>query len=318
MSHIISSIREGVSGIWAVKFLIGLMFLFKLISAFVLVFPLYLMFSSSFGANVKASNLLSGFDPSLLIDFVYHWRQTLPVYFFMFLLVCGIVIVIYLFLSGGFWGSLRDQLKRKKFSTPTDPPETNLEKFFGYSGRYFGGMLKIALLMIPLYLLAFMLVTIFNVIFVSIFGKVHVWEVTSWRMIVRILITLFLFLGFKMMGDYMRISLVENDGEPFWIVIKRALRFVLTNASVALSLYYILAVVWLIIFLMYLGASKMIQGILPIGILVLVTFIVQQIYTAFISFYRLVYYSSQLNLYDRIKQEKYVVESDQSTGFSEI
>ncbi len=318
MSHIISSIREGVSCVWAAKFLIGLMFVFKLISAFVLVFPLYLMFSSSFGANVKASNLLSGFDPSLLIDFVYHWRQTLPVYFFIFLLVCGIVIVIYLFLSGGFWGSLRDQLKKKELSTTADPPESNLEKFFGYGGRYFGGMLKIALLMIPLYLLAFLLVTIFNVIFVSIFGKVHIWEVTSWRMIVRILITLFLFLCFKVTGDYMRISLVENNGESFWIVIRKAFRFVLTNASAALSLYYILAIIWLIIFLMYLGASNFIQGILPIGILVLVTFMVQQIYAAFISFYRLVYYSSQLNLYDQIEQGKYVVGSDQSTEFSDV
>ena len=121
-------------------------------------------------------------------------------------------------------------------------------------------------------------------------------------MIVRIGITLFLFLWFKMTGDYMRISLVENKGEPFWIVIRRAFRFVLTNASAALSLYYILVFIWLIVFLMYLGASKLIQGTLPVGIFVLVTFIVQQIYAVFISFYRLVYYSSQLSLYDRMER----------------
>jgi hypothetical protein len=318
MSRIISSIKEGIRNVWTVKILIGLMFVFKLISAFLLVFPLYLMFSSSFGANVKASSLLFGFDPSLLIDFVYHWRQTLSVYFFVFILICGMIMVVYLFLSGGFWGILRDRLKKKEFSPPTGPPENSLEKFFGYGGRYFGGMLKIALLMIPLYLFAFLLVMIFNVIFGSIAGKTYVWEVTSWRMIVRILITLFLFLWFKMTGDYMRISLVENHGEPFWIGIRKAFRFVLTNASAALSLYYILAAIWLVIFLMYLGASKLIQGMLPAGILVLVTFIFQQIYAAFISFYRLVYFSSQLNLYDRMERGEYLVRSNQSTESSDI
>lgn len=316
MTHILSSITEGVRNVWTVKFLIGLMFVFKLISAFVLVFPLYLMFSSSFGANVKASNLLPGFDPSLLIDFVYHWRQTLSIYFFMLILVCGIIIAVYLFLSGGFWGILRDQVKKKEVAIPADLPESTLEKFFGYGGRYFGGMLKIALLMIPLYLLAFLLVMIFTVIFGSITGKVNVWEVTSWRMIMRILILLFMFLWVKMTGDYMRISLVENQGEPFWIVIRRAFRFVLTNASATLSLYYILGLIWLSIFLIYLGSHKLIQGILPAGIFVLVTFIVQQIYAVFISFYRLVYYSSQLSLYVRTERWEYLDHHDQPTELS--
>jgi len=318
MSHIISSIKEGVRNVRTVKFLIGLMFVFKLISAIVLVFPLYLMFSSSFGANVKASNLLSGLDPSLFIDFFYYWRRTPSIYFFMFILVVGIIVAIYLFLSGGFWGILRDQVKKKELSVSTDLPENTLEKFFGYGGRYFGGMLKIALLMIPMYLLAFLLVLIVTAIFGSIAGKANMWEVTSWKMIVKVLIALFLFLWFKMTGDYMRISLVVNKGEPFWIVIRRAFRFVLTNASAALSLYYILGLIWLIIFLMYLGASKLIQGMLPVGIFVLVTFIIQQIYAAFISFYRLVYFSSQLNLYERMERGECIVESNQSPESSDI
>jgi hypothetical protein len=318
MSRITNSIREGIRNVWAVKFLIGLMFVFKLISAFVLVFPLYLMFSSSFGANVKASNLLSGFDPTLLIDFVYHWKQTLSIYFLIFILACGIMAAVYIFLSGGFWGILRDQAKKKGLSIPVDMTENHLERFFGYSGRYLGGMLKIALLMIPLYLLAFLLVMIFNGIFSSIVGKTYIWEVTSWRMIVRLVVTLFLFLWFKMAGDYMRISLVKNQGETFWIVIKKAFRFVLTNASAALSLYYILAVIWLIIFLMYLGISRLAHGILPVGILVLVAFIVQQIYAAIVSFYRLVYYSSQLNLYDRMERGENFTESNKSTESSDI
>jgi hypothetical protein len=302
MSHILSSITEGVRNVWTAKFLIGLMFVFKLISSLVLVFPLYLMFSSSFGANVKASNLLSGFNPSLFLDFVYHWRQTLSIYFFMLILAGGIIIAVYLFLSGGYWGVLRDHVKMRKLDIPPNPQENMLEKYFGYCGKYFAGMLKISLLMVPLYLFALLIVLIFTFIFGSVTGKVNIWEVNSWRMIVRIVIILFIFLWFKMTGDYMRISLVENQEEPFWIVIRRAFRFVLTNVSAALSLYYILGLIWLIIFLMYLGASKLIQGMLPVGILVLVTFIIQQIYAVLVSFYRLVYYSSQLSLYDRMER----------------
>ena len=100
MHNIVDSLLAGIKDVWAAKFLVGIMLVFKLVTSMILLVPLYLMFSASFAANVKSSNFLIGFNPTLLIDFAYYWRRTLSVYSFMFILTCGIIIILYIFLSG--------------------------------------------------------------------------------------------------------------------------------------------------------------------------------------------------------------------------
>jgi hypothetical protein len=263
----------------------------------ILLAPLYLMFSASFGANVKASNLLRGFDFSLLIDFIYHWRQTLSIYFLMFILVSFLVIVVFIFLSGGFWGILKDQSKNKE-------ENPKIERFFGYCARYFWGMFKIALLLIVFYLIALFLFLFFLLIFNSLAGKGSWFGITSWRVIVRILIFAFLFLLVNMMGDYLRIFYVQNFGERFWGSVKIAFRFLLTNFSKTLSLYYLLSFVLALAILLYFGMDKVMEGMPKTSFYVLLVFLVQQILSLFRAFWRLVYYSSQIVLVDKLSTEK--------------
>ena len=285
---------------WAAKFLVGIILVFKLIASLILLVPLYLMFSASFTANVKSSNFLAGFDPTLLIDFAYYWRRTLSVYSFMFILTCGIIIILYIFLSGGFWGCLRDQRGRRMDDSTLVSRGNRMERFFGYCGRYFGGMFKVGVLMIPLYLFAFLLWLIFIALFGAVVGTGSAWELTSWRMIVKILIILLLFFWCNMAGDYLKISLLQNPGDRFWAVTRQAFRFVLTNLSSTLCLYYLLSLILVGAILVYGGLYKSVSGISPSGIFVFIAFLFQQVLVVFLSFYRLVFYSSQINLYERI------------------
>lgn len=291
---------EGIKNVWTNKFLIGIMFVFKLVFSLILLFPLYLMFSASFTTNVKASNFLTWYDFSLIIDFIYYWRKALSIYIFLFFLLCGIAVVVFIFLSGGFWGILRDQIRKRDENFPAEPSRPRMERFFGYCGKYFWGMFKIGLFMIVLYLVALLLFLIFSVVFGAVTGKVNLWEITSWRMMVRILIGAILFSLTNMIGDYLRIFLVENYGERFSKLVKKTFKFVLTNPFGVLVLYYILSVVLVVVIFLYLGLSQTIERIPGTGFLILLTFIIQQILVAYKSFYRLVYYSSQLVLYDRI------------------
>ena len=86
MSPILNSFLQGTKGVWENRALVGAMYLFKLVVSLILFSPLYLMLSKSFGRNAKASGLLTGWDLSLVIDFVYFWRGTLPIYFVLFML----------------------------------------------------------------------------------------------------------------------------------------------------------------------------------------------------------------------------------------
>ena len=301
---IFTSFIQGIKNVWSNKFLIGSLFLFKFFFSLILLAPLYLMFSASFGANQKASSLLRCFDFSLLIDFVYHWRQTLSIYFLMFFLVSFLALMVFVFFSGGFWGILRDESRKKEGNWKS-------ERFFGYCAKYFWGMFKIALLLIAFYLIAFLLFLFFLTIFDLVAGKGSWFEITSWRVIVKISFFVFLFFLVNMIGDYLRIFYISQDAEfaqnfkeRFSGFVKKAFRFLLTNFFKTLSLYYLLSFALILAILAYVGVNKLMEGIPRTTLYVLLVFLIQQILSLFRAFYRLVYYSSQIVLVDKLLTEE--------------
>ena len=294
---VFTSFIQGIKNVWSNKFLIGSLFLFKFFFSLILLAPLYLMFSASFGANQKASSLLRCFDFSLLIDFVYHWRQTLSIYFLMFFLVSFLAIMVFIFFSGGFWGILRDESKKKEGNL-------KLERFFGYCAKYFWGMFKIALLLLAFYLIAFFLFLFFLTIFDLVAGKGSWFEITSWRVIVKISFFVFLFFLVNMIGDYLRIFYIQNFEERFLGFVKKASRFLLTNFFKTLSLYYLLSFALILAILAYVGVNKLMEGIPKTTFYVLLIFLIQQILSLIRAFYRLVYYSSQIVFVDKLLTEE--------------
>ncbi len=289
---VLTSLLSGLRTVWANRFLVGMMFLFKLGSSLLLFFPLYLMLSSSFARSVTAARFLSGIDLSLIIDFIYRWREALPVYLVTFGLVCCLLVVVFIFLSGGFWGLLRDDLGKR-------PTCSKMERFFGYAGKHFWGMLKIALLLAVLYFTAFLVFVVFNAVLRAMVGKVSLEDLSSWRILSRVGVAVFLFFLVNMIGDYLRISLVENHGERFFDVMGTALKFLLTNFWRALSLYYLLSLLLAGLILAYIGLGRVMNGLPDTGFLVFLVFLVQQVFVLFRSFGRLVCYCSQLAFYQQ-------------------
>lgn len=293
MSMVLSSFAEGVKAVWRNKSLVGIVFVFKFTFSFMLLLPFYVMFSASFGRNVKALNFLVQLDISLLIDFLYHWRKILPIYFGMFVLVCIIGMLVFIFLSGGLWGVLRDRIRRSEGGFC-------MESFFGYCGKYFWAFLKLSLLLLVLYLVALLVFVLLSAVFDAAAGKSNLLEITSWRVLIKLFIGLVLFFFVNMIGDYIRIFLIENQGERFFVVLRKSLNFVLTKLTRALSLYYLLTLISVMAIGIYAGTNETLSEMPPIGFFIFTTFLIQQIFVLFTSFYRLVYYSSQLSLYERI------------------
>ncbi len=298
MRQAITSTMKGFSGVWENKFLVGILYLFKIVFSLALLLPLYMMFSASFARNAKASNLLTWFDPSLLVDFVYHWRQALFVYLIMFILSCGLGLLVFIFLSGGFWGVLRDRVKNQGLNS-------RMERFFGYCGKYFWGMFKIFLFLLVLYLIAFFVFVIFSLIFDSAAGKANLWDLSSWKVLSRLAVGLILFFWVNMIGDYLKIFFVENFGQGFIRVIRKTFKFLLTNKLGVLSLYYFLSAILAVAIFMYLGLDKAMKAMPQTGFSIFLLFLIQQLLVVFVSFFRLVFYSSQLDLYYRISKEEF-------------
>jgi hypothetical protein len=278
--------------VWGNRFLIGMMFAFKLVSSLVLLFPLYLMLSASFGRNVRAEGFLTSMNLSLLIDFVYHWRNALSVYLVLFFVVCFLLVMVFVFLSGGFWGMLQDRVAGRQF-------DSKMERFFGYSGKYFWGMVKISVLVAVLYLVSLVIFVMLDSFLTAVSGRPILLELTSWRTLIRLGLAVVLFCLVNMTGDYLRISLVNNYGQRFSAVMGRAIRFLLTNLIGSLSLYYLLSVILVASIMLFVVVSNNLSGLSEAGFFVFFIFLIQQIFALFRSFYRLVYYSAQLAFYEQ-------------------
>ncbi len=289
---VLNSFISGIRNVWGNRFLVGIMFAFKLISSLILLFPLYLMLSASFARNVRTERFLTGMDLSLIIDFVYHWRNALSVYLVVFFVVCLLFVVAFVFLSGGFWGMLQDRIMGRQF-------DSKMERFFGYSGKYFWGMVKISLLVAVLYLVSFVVFVMLDSFLSAVSGRPIFLDMTSWRMLVRLGIAVILFCLVNMIGDYLRISLVNNYGRRFSALVGRATKFLLTNLVGSLSLYYLLTVIFMVSVMLFVVVRDNLGGLSNAGIFVFFVFLVQQIFVLFCSFYRLVYYSAQLTFYEQ-------------------
>lgn len=296
MILILGSVLQGAKNVQGNKVLVGIMYLFKLGWSLALLSPLYFMLSRSFARNAKASDFLTRLDLSLIIDFVYYWRKTLSIYLVMFILVCALVVVAYIFLSGGFWGVLRDEAKNRSEGS-------KMERFFGYCGKYFWKMSKVALVLGVLYFAALGLFLFLVALLDHVVGKTSLWEITSWGMVLRFLIGAFLLLLVNMTGDYLRIFSIENYDERFLAVVGKTFKFLLTNCLRALSLYYLLSAGLVVMVFVFLGLLKIMNMMPGTGLFIFFTFLIQQVFVIFRSFFRLVYYSSQLTLYHRISGE---------------
>jgi len=183
---------------------------------------------------------------------------------------------------------------------------SKMGRFFGYCGKYFWGMFKIWLFMVVLYFIAIFIFLILAIVFNQVVGKGSLWEITSWRMVVKFLIGIILFFLVNMIGDYLRIFFIENYGERFLKVVRKTFKFLLTNFFRTLSLYYFLSVILTIAIFVYLGLYKGMNAMPQTGFFIFLTFLIQQIFVVFSSFYRLVYYSSQLVLYEKISERTVV------------
>jgi len=296
MSPILNSFLQGTRDVRANRDLVGAMYLFRLVVSLVLFSPLYLMLSKSFGRNVWASELLTRLDLSLVIDFVYFWRRSLSIYLVLFMLACAAIVLVYIFLSGGFWGILRDQGRNATQGS-------RMGRFFGYCGNYFWRMFRVTILLAVLYVVALILFLSLSGLLDHVLGQVSLWEVTSWGMVVRILIGAILFALVNMIGDYLRIFSIQSDGQRFVKVVGTTFRFLLTNLLRVLSLYCLLSAGLAVVILAFWGLLEIVSAMSGTVLFILLTFVIQQVFVLFRSFFRLVYYASQLNLYHRVLGE---------------
>jgi len=285
--------RSGLVKVWENKILALILFIFKLFFGFSLLIPAYYMFNRTFSFLPSSNNFLKGYDFSLLVDFFTYWSRSIGLYRILFLSIILVSILGYTFLSGGFWGALFQNLRegKQKFKG---------EKFFGDCGKYFWSFLKIFIFICVIYILSFILGMLIFSLIQAIAGKELSFTGHILFLVAGLIIFAILFMWVDMWGDYLRIYRVTSEEKKLRAILKPSLRFIFRNFGKTILLYYLLSIILLGTLVVYFGLSRALHLQPANGLMLLSVFIWQQAYSLFRSFYRLVYYSSQLVLFDRL------------------
>jgi hypothetical protein len=251
------------------------------------------MFARTFSLSPLTNNFLKGYDFSLLVDFFTYWGRSIGLYRVLFLFTVLISVLGYIFLSGGLWGTLFQSLREGK-------QRLKGEKFFGDCGKYFWSFFKIFIFICIIYLLSFILGMLIFSLIQAIAGKELSVTGHVLVLIAGLVIFAILFMLVEMWGDYLRIYRVSSEDKKLRAILIPSLRFIFRNFGKTILLYYLLSLILLGTLIAYLGLSKILHFIPADKLLILSLFLIQQAYSLFRSFYRLVYFSSQLVLFDKL------------------
>jgi hypothetical protein len=251
------------------------------------------MFSRTFSFSPLSVNFLKGYDFYLLIDFFSQWSRGLNVYKVYFVITGLAFVFSYIFISGGLWGALYHRLKQKTYSSAG-------ERFFADCAGYFGRFLKIFIFICAVYLLVLVFALFIFSFIHSLTGRELSYTVRILILVVEIFILAVLFMWVNMWSIYLRIHTVFLEEKKLLPLLKLSLDFILKNFGKTLLLYYLLGAILLVSLAFYLGMNKTLHLLLEEKFLILILFVIQQVYSIFRSFFKLVTYSSQMALFDKL------------------
>lgn len=198
-------------------------------------------------------------------------------------------LILAAFLNGGVIGLMADE--KRTFS---------VSRFFSLSGFYFHHFFALALTNVLVsFLIYFGLRSlVFNMI--DQITKTWLSAPAIWFVnLIGFLVILFVVIFVNMIFDYAKFHLVSEKKESSWLCIWLALKFIIRRIPMTGGLYMVLSLVSTVLLLVFGSLLELVEP--RQFILILVAFLVQQLYITFKIGLRLLFYGSQFALYQAEK-----------------
>lgn len=260
--------------LWVLNFIFSL----------VIVSPFYFLVNKELSRSLIGEELVKGFGLTFIGDIIFKYRD-IGGLFTGWILTPGIIfLILYVFLNGGIIG--RIVAKNEKL---------NLKNFLGDCSTYFFSFLRVFLISIIAYILAF------GVIFRIISSLFDLWTKnasTEWPLIIssniKFLILILLLSVIMMFFDYAKIRLVVERSKKATRAVLVSFSFIGKRFFRAWFLYLLVGIVALIVGLIYLGISRILP---PSVIFVIVVFIWQQIYILTRLWTKILFFSTEYHFF---------------------
>ncbi len=283
---IISSIKTGMAQIRANKRMLLIFYLANLFFGLILMLPFRAALDSFAGHSLMGQKLAGRLDMDFVFEFLHHTRDFTSVFSSLALVVAVAYWLFSLFLSGGALGVLAGD---ERFSGAL---------FWQNAGRYFGRFFRLMLYSLPVAGILFCLQFIETGVQRLVFGADPYENVLYWGAWIRFGLRTLSILLFMLVLDYARIHAVVSGEHRMRVSIWNGLKFAFGNLSRTFSLAFLLFLFGVVVLVIYNPIADRLAA--PSAMVVLLLFLLQQLYMLFRMFLRLTFYASELNLYDKL------------------
>jgi len=261
---------------WLILFAVQVLF------AIILIIPLKAQLNEMLSHSLAGEEILRGIGANVFFEFITHYAQTISLEFSMLLIFGLVYLCISIFFNGGIITSFVKE--SGSFSVQT---------FFGGACLFFGRFLRLFLFSLVFMLLIIPIHIGIGTLFSWIAGDSEPIQVIL--QIVKIIILLFILFLIKMVFDYAKIRTVVFERHDMFKTGLHAWGFVYQHLGKTLGLYYLIAALGLLFFLLYTGIGKF--NVVSTGFGILIILLWQQFYAFSRMGIKLLFYSAQVILY---------------------
>jgi hypothetical protein len=287
---ILNFLWSGLRRMWRHRRLIVLFYLFNLLTAASMIWPLRMLLDRVTGPSLIGTSLQQGLPANLLIEFIQYAGSGLGVMFYLWLVLAVLFWIGQLFLSGG---ALRMYSGKKRFTA---------KLFWGSAGRYFFRFLRLSFA--SLLVLAAFLITAELLMLIPrlVFGKSPLAPIAWYLGWIKTALRLFAVLLWLMVFDYARIILVRKNLTKVRKALWASLRFCAAQWADTLLLSLSLVFMTLFCFLVYFTTADQINDTHVLSIILLL--IVQQLFMIFRTIIRLTGLAAAISLHQSHSDNK--------------
>ncbi len=281
-----SSFKIGLRTVGRFWQILLLLFVINLAAALLLSMPLRGFMYETVGHRIAADEIAFNMNFEYITDLLINYSDAFgSIYSSPFILTAiALYLLIGAFLAGGVLGTFNSA---DKFS---------FRSFFGYSGTYFWAFFRLLLIALLFFVVIVLIYMGIGKGFSALMKDSPNEPLVFALFVIRQAIFLFLFFLVTMVFDYAKIRTVVKSERSMWRVALGSFSFVFRHLGKTLGLYYLVGIVGVALFAIYFSLGHyLIPATIVIGL-----FVLQQLYSAARMGIRMLFYSSQLELYRSI------------------
>lgn len=286
MVLLVNMVKTGLKRMWAHKSICLFFYTLNLAPALLLMLAFRKAISNFAGKSLMGAEIARGIDMDLVIELLTYKTEALPS-LITFLALAGAYGLAILFLSAG---------ALYLFSTGG---QYSAALFWGNAARYFGRFFRLFFWSTPFLLLLQLFPLIVNLVVRIFFGKDPYENIAYWSFWIKTVLSYFCFLLYMLIFDYARIYTVATDERTMPAALVFSLIFNLKNFWRTMGLAILFVLLGIVVLALYNPLANIFKA--PGTIIILLLFLLQQLYMILRAMIRVARYAGEVELYDKIR-----------------